>query len=121
MQAEIADDMLVAVPVREVRLSLTTRCNLRCVYCAVSQSNYLAMDMPADVLRQATAAILSIAGDHRLRAVHVNGHGETTLVSGWVHICKALLDEKIPLTITSNLAKVFSADELVVLSQMEAI
>src|SRR5205823_2860277 len=80
----IAHDLLVSLPAREVRLSLTTRCNLRCVYCAVSQSTYQGSDMTADVAHQATAAILRIALEHKLRAVHVNGHGETTFVPGWV-------------------------------------
>jgi MoaA/NifB/PqqE/SkfB family radical SAM enzyme len=121
MQTEIAHDLLVSLPVREARLSLTTRCNLRCVYCAVSQSAYRGSDMTADMAQQATAAILSIARDHKLRAVHVNGHGETTFVPGWVDVCRPLLDAKLPLMIITNLAKVLSTHELEVLGQMNSI
>src|SRR5438094_849391 len=121
MQTEIARDLLVSLPAREVRLSLTTRCNLRCVYCAVSQSTYQGTDMTTDMAHQATAAILSIARDHRLRAVHVNGHGETTFVQGWVDVCRPLLDENLPLMIITNLAKVFSTEELELLGQMDSI
>ena len=121
MQTGIARDLLVSLPVREARLSLTTRCNLRCVYCAVSQSTYKGTDMAADVAQQATAAILSIARDHKLQAVHVNGHGETTFVPGWVEVCRPLLEAKLPLMIITNLAKVFSTEELEVLGRMNSI
>src|SRR5229473_3618387 len=121
MSNEITQDLLASLPPREIRLALTTRCNLRCVYCAVSQSTYQGSDMPADLAHQATAEILKIAHDHELRAVHVNGHGETTFVPGWVDICKPLLLEKLPLWIISNLAKVFSTEELEVLGQMHTI
>ena len=121
MQTGIAHDLLVSLPAREVRLSLTTRCNLRCVYCAVSQSTYQGSDMTADVAHQATAAILRIAREHKLRAVHVNGHGETTFVPGWVNVCKPLLDAKLPLMIITNLAKVLSTEELEALGQMNSI
>jgi len=118
---EVPQDLLVSLPVQEARLSLTTRCNLRCVYCAVSQSTYRGSDMTAEIAHQATAAFLGIARDHRLRAVHVNGHGETTFVPGWVDVCRPLLDAKLPLMIITNLAKVFSTEELEVLGQMNSI
>ncbi len=77
--------------------------------------------MTADLAQQATAAILRIAREHKLRAVHVNGHGETTFVPGWVDLCKPLLDAKLPLMIITNLAKVFSTEELEALGQMNSI
>src|SRR5438128_12086115 len=112
MQTGIAHDLLVSLPAREVRLSLTTRCNLRCVYCAVSQSTYHGSDMTADVAQQATAAILRIAREQKLRAVHVNGHGGTTFVAGWVGGCKARLDAKLPLMTSAHEPKGVSTGHL---------
>jgi MoaA/NifB/PqqE/SkfB family radical SAM enzyme len=121
MANEIEPDLLAPLPPQEIRLDLTTRCNLRCVYCAVSQSFYQGTDMPADLAHQATAAILDIARNHKLKGVHINGHGETTFMQGWVDVCKPLLQENLPLMIITNLAKVLSADELEVMSQMNIV
>jgi MoaA/NifB/PqqE/SkfB family radical SAM enzyme len=54
-------------------------------------------------------------------AVHINGHGETTFMSGWVEICRKLLAYRLPLVVTTNLAKNFTADEMDVMARLHTI
>jgi len=105
----------------EVRIDLTTRCNLRCVYCAVSQFTYQGADMPLELAERAVKWIGDLAEDNIFPSVHINGHGETTFLPKWVEICSSLLRQDIPLLMTTNLAKQFSAEELDVLAQMDTI
>jgi MoaA/NifB/PqqE/SkfB family radical SAM enzyme len=108
-------------PLEKLRLDLTTNCNLRCVYCALSQSTWQGADMPADVSRAAITAVTRMARLHPIDEVHINGHGETTFLEGWEKICQSLLDENLPLLITTNLAKQYSNPEFEVLARMNVI
>jgi MoaA/NifB/PqqE/SkfB family radical SAM enzyme len=120
---DVANELLVPGPLQQIRLDLTTRCNLRCVYCAVSQITYRCEDMPVELAHRATDHIAQIARNRNLRphVVDVNGHGETTFMHGWVDVCNSLLDHNLSLSITTNLAKAYSPDELEVLAQMYVI
>ncbi len=119
--APASPELLRRGPLQQVRLDLTTRCNLRCVYCAVSHSTYKGIDMDSDLARRAVDTILQVDREQRLSAVHINGHGETTFRTDWVDICRPLLDGGLPLVMTTNLAKNYSQDELLALAQMDII
>lgn len=114
-------DLLSPAMLRQIRLDLTSRCNLRCVYCAVSQKAYRGIDMAAPEIERAVQSILALAPFHDFEPIDMNGHGETTIVEGWTEVCKRLLAAGVPLRLTTNLAKEFSADELDVLSRMNSI
>ncbi len=101
---------------RIVHVELTSRCNLACVYCAVSQPGYQGRDLdldPSDWVDQL----------ERLhpREVHLNGHGETTLLRGWQRLARSLLERGLPLALTTNLSHAFEPDEIDVLSRMVSI
>jgi len=108
-------------PIREFRLDLTTRCNLRCVYCAVSQPWYQGQDMAPGVLKKAVPALAQIAAYNNMGTVSVNGHGETTIVEGWTEVVTALIDAGLPVGLTTNLAKDFTEEELQVLGRISTI
>jgi MoaA/NifB/PqqE/SkfB family radical SAM enzyme len=114
-------DLLAPANICDIRLDITSRCNLRCVYCAVSQSDYVGLDMGGDLLSASLKAIRNLARFHDIRAIGVNGHGETTYAPNWTETCLTLLEEGHALEITSNFAKEFSREELGVLSRTKAI
>jgi MoaA/NifB/PqqE/SkfB family radical SAM enzyme len=114
-------DLLDRGPLHEIRFDLTTRCNLRCVYCAVSQPDWQGADMPIAMAERAATLIGEVTANQILPAVHMNGHGETTFLDNWTQICRQLLARKIPLVMTTNLAKQFSSEEFQVLAQMDTI
>jgi MoaA/NifB/PqqE/SkfB family radical SAM enzyme len=114
-------NLLSVGPIRQIRLDLTSRCNLRCVYCAVSQKAYVGADMQPPDVERAVRTILDLARFHPLDPVDINGHGETTIVAGWTDTCKALLEAGLKLRLTTNFAKEFTADELGVLARMQGI
>lgn len=107
-------------PLKQVRLDLTTRCNLRCVYCAVSHPDYNGADMSATDVKNIIELINSLA-QHNQLLVDVNGHGETTYRAGWAEVCFTLAEHAVQTQLTSNFAKRFDEDELQCLACMSRI
>lgn len=100
-----------------VALEFTTRCNLRCVYCAVSQPWYENVDLPMEEFD----SLIGTLQKRHVRRVVVNGHGETTLIPGWDHRILALANAGFELIITTNFARLLSAQELVAMAHIRQI
>ena len=115
MPSPVPVDLLAPVP-RFVMLELTTRCNLRCLYCALSQPEFHGRDLDFD--RDAMIAELARLG---VRNVQISGHGEATIVPGWHVVARALQAADIRIQLTTNLTKKLSAEELDVFAKMQAI
>ena len=111
------EDMLAVSAVDVVLLELTTRCNLRCVYCSHSRPYYQNIDMSDADLRKAIDLLLRI----RPASVCINGHGETTIYPDWHILCNQLLDCGIHIDIISNLAKQYANEEIDILSRIRTI
>jgi molybdenum cofactor biosynthesis enzyme MoaA len=109
-------DPLQSESTRDVHVELTTRCNLRCVYCAVSLPSYHGLDMEPEMVQKAVA-FLKARG---VRRVHLNGHGETTVLRTWIQACRPLIDS-FAVTLTSNFARPFTPEECQVLARLTAI
>ncbi|HEY6843545.1 MAG TPA: radical SAM protein, partial [Thermoanaerobaculia bacterium] len=111
------DDLLGSNNTDTVFLELTSRCNLRCVYCAVSQPTYHGIDLPLkgfdNFLEQMRA--------RGVRTVVVNGHGESTIIKEWETYADRLADAGFRLHITTNLAKRLTDAEIAALSRFERI
>lgn len=106
-----ATDLLRA-RTRVVYVEMTSRCNLRCVYCAVSQPDYVGSDLgvdPDQLVHQIAAL--------EPREVQISGHGETTMLKGWQELAQSLLRRGLPLSIITNLARPHSPAEVEVLSR----
>ena len=113
-------DPLGPGPLREIRLELTTHCNLRCIYCPVSHPGHSSRVMEAATLQSALDAIGAIRPGHSV-TVSINGLGESTGMSGWMDICRSLYRSGIPVALTSNLARAYSDEELEVLSGLTSL
>lgn len=121
LSGTVEDALLSPGPLRQVRFDLTSRCNLRCVYCAVSHPDYQGIDMPGPTVAQITALILGLARHNTLEPIDLNGHGETTFKDGWTDVCFALAERDVKIRITSNFAKAFDELELDALACMNSI
>ncbi len=99
-----------------VILELTSKCNLRCTYCSVSQADYVGKDM-SDVQEE-----LFFQGllERRPRLLVLNGHGETTMIPGWERRVRRYIDH-FPVSMTSNFSRIFAPDELEVLSRFQSL
>jgi sulfatase maturation enzyme AslB (radical SAM superfamily) len=117
---QYSPDLLGMGAIERVMLDLTTRCNLRCVYCAVSLPNYRGIDMEADVVDKALSAIAELAR-HQTVKVCINGHGETTMLPHWVDVCDRLLQYDVELEIITNLSKSYSPRELAALAKIRHV
>ena len=111
-------DVLAPLPITEFRIDITTKCNLRCDYCSVSAPSYHGVEMTDAVFER----IVPLLGDiDPAAAVYVNGHGETTYHPEWMRMCRNLIDSGFRPLITTNLAKVYSDEELDLLSRFARI
>jgi pyruvate-formate lyase-activating enzyme len=103
--------------VETVLFALTSNCNLRCTYCAVSLPSYVGSNFDLPKL-DALARQMAAAG---VELVQVSGHGETTILPNWAAHCRHFLDRGIAVCITSNFSNVFSDEEIDVLARMKFI
>src|SRR4051812_8686783 len=113
----VPDSLLRPGPISAIRFDITTRCNLRCVYCEVSQNHYHGRDMPEALVNVLVGLVTNLAKhEERLDPIDMNGHGETTMVPGWTDICIRLLQQGIPIRLQTNLSKRYTKDEFEVLA-----
>ncbi|MEY2806672.1 MAG: radical SAM protein [Planctomycetia bacterium] len=112
---EIPPEMLRARP-RTIYVEMTSRCNLLCTYCPVSQPDYKGEDLLMEP--EALADVLARAQPDE---VQLSGHGETTMLRDWTRVARLLLDRGLTVTITSNFAKRFSDEEIDTLARFRAV
>jgi MoaA/NifB/PqqE/SkfB family radical SAM enzyme len=114
-------DLLDTGPIREIALDLTSRCNLRCTYCAVSLPTYAGQDMDPEIIEAVTAGIIALSRHNDVRHVILNGHGETTILPNWVQVASRFHELDMPTAFTTNLSKELSHDELECLARFSAV
>jgi pyruvate-formate lyase-activating enzyme len=107
--------------ITDIRLDLTSRCNLRCVYCAVSEPDYAGEDMSTDVVGHAIDFLRQISRYHEISGVGINGHGETTLLPHWTAACRDIAALGLPVSIITNFANSYSTEELEALALLHTI
>jgi MoaA/NifB/PqqE/SkfB family radical SAM enzyme len=109
--------MMESMNLYGVHLELTSDCNLRCTYCAVSQPTYQAVDFELGSLD----ALLENLERNNVRHVQINGHGETTMLSYWTQVATRLLDRHLELSIITNMARELTEEEVDVFSRFAFI
>lgn len=100
-----------------VQLELTTNCNLRCRYCAVSSPAWRPRQLDLATLPKLLAELHS----RETKVVVINGHGETTTLPYWLEIADTILASGIGLGICSNFCRAFSAAEIETLAKFSGI
>ena len=110
------DPALLRARPRTVYLELTSRCNAQCVYCSVSQPGYEARDLELDF-----EAVADLLQRYHPGEVRLSGNGETTVLPDWTRAVRVLLDRGFPVTLTTNLAKRFSEEEIEVLTRFRSL
>lgn len=98
-------------------IELTTKCNLRCAYCAVAQPDYVGVQFPVEHFDALTNLIVERAPGRLM----INGHGETTIVKNWDVGVRHWLERGLSLEIITNLSKKLKDREVETLAQLEAI
>jgi MoaA/NifB/PqqE/SkfB family radical SAM enzyme len=109
-------DAMASHRTQAVNIEFTSNCNLRCSYCAVSQSDYVGAEMSADTVDLVYRGLQ----DRGLEMVTLNGHGETTMIPAWPSKLKPFIDN-FPVGMTSNFARSFSAEELDAFARFKSI
>jgi len=113
-----APDLLTVSSLDLVMLELTTRCNLRCIYCYNGRDNsHTNIDLSDTLIESVLASLRTL----RVNRLGANGAGETTVHPRWHLRCQRFMDAGIPVHLITNFAKRFSTEELDVLSRMQFI
>ncbi len=97
----------------KVLIEFTSRCNLKCPFCTVSHPDYRGGDNSLEV-----EELIPKLKERRVNRIEINNHGETTIINGWEKAAEKLLEASFEVSITSNLAKSFSDEEINVLANM---
>lgn len=103
--------------IESIHIALTSRCNLRCVYCPTGHERTRDADLPQEALALLKRFVL----EERVAVVGLGHVGETTLFPGWESFCRDILDSGCAMTMLSNFARPFKEPELAVLARFAAL
>lgn len=123
-------DLLASLDIEQSRLTetgllaslvvqFTGRCNLRCVYCP--QGTDLNTHNNDDAEEKLLYEVAGYIEEQQIDSVHLGVYGETLIYDGWPGIAESYLQANASLTMTTNLAKHLSDEELHLLSRFKLI
>ncbi len=101
---------------RTVWVEMTSRCNARCVYCAVSQPTYAGRD-----LELSDDALIELFERQHPLEIRLSGNGETTMLPHWSRTVRRLLERGFVLTLNTNLAKHYTDEEIDTLTRFRSL
>lgn len=113
----VAPDLTYSPRTEKVWLEVTSRCNLRCTYCHVTHGQIPPVDLD---LQGFETFIRGLKARHATELIF-NGRGENSFLDGWHRYVGMALDAGLAVTAVTNLARVYSDDELAVLSRYASI
>jgi len=115
----VQDDLLISHRTHHAMIEFTRDCNMRCVYCAVSQPQWKKHSLDFDQFD--FKGFIGQLKDRELKIAILHGHGETTIVDRWDEYADLVHNAGIKSTICTNLAKDFNNRELDILSKFSGI
>lgn len=107
-----------AFPLRNLRIEMTTNCNLRCTYCNVSNPTYKGKDIKQSNFDEALTILKSAPKNIN---VHLNGHGEATFHPNWKEYAQQIINLGYKPFLITNLAKNYTEEEINTLAQFKVI
>jgi MoaA/NifB/PqqE/SkfB family radical SAM enzyme len=110
-------DVLEQKTIAYANVEFTSRCNIRCAYCPVSQPDHVSADMPAWMIRDIQDAL----EQRRTQFVILSGAGETTVLRNWSELCRKFMNGQSHVGIVSNLTRALPADELGILARFNEV
>ncbi len=109
-------NLLITNKIDEMLVELTQVCNLRCIYCGVSDPE----DRPIAMNDQVKSRTFDFIHHYTPASITLNGRGETTFMPNWMKEINALFDQtKGHYALITNLAKNFTDEECDVLSRFQ--
>jgi organic radical activating enzyme len=98
-------------------VEVTTSCQMRCVYCAVSGENWKPQTLDPEKYDQIIENLIQL----KTKSVILHGHGETTIIENWDLIAQKFIDAGFQLSICTNLSKNYTDKEFAILSKFNQI
>ncbi|HUQ91760.1 MAG TPA: radical SAM protein [Bryobacteraceae bacterium] len=110
-------DLLRVQSIEKVTLEFTTRCNLKCTYCAVTRPWHRKNDLDLSEFDTLITEMKTLG----VQLVQISGGGETTIVKDWDQYLSKLIDHGFRVSIITNLAKPLTAHAVRALSRCSEI
>jgi len=114
---EIVDDLTDAVVPEMVWLELTSRCNLRCIYCHQATREFVHHELPLKTIDSVVDALIGLG----VPQVSLTGRGENTVIAGWEVHAERLLDAGVKVMIITNLARPITEHEARTFARMKEV
>ena len=103
--------------VENINIALTSRCNLRCIYCPTGHGRTHDADLSPTVL----GLLKKFIAEGGAPVVGLGHVGETTMFEGWEDFSQEILDSGCAVTMLSNFARPFRDEELAVLIRFASL
>ncbi len=113
--AVLSDNELIWAPstLDNILFQMSTKCNLRCVYCA----QHWAIDHGHDANEITIKSILDFIQETGIKQITLNAYGETLVYKHWTKYAKALLENGVSIFILTNLSMDLTDEEYTLLSK----
>ena len=113
----VPEELLTTTRLKSVHIEVTSRCNLRCTYCAVSQLGYKGYDLSVDKLDTLLDELEAL----QVETLTLNGHGETTFHKQWTEVFQKVIGRFPRTELTTNLAMDYTDEEIDLLAELTII